>query len=554
MAIKRQKIDRRANLILDGNRVVDMPPGWVFTIDCPHHGKLTFDFNPYREHGRENLAGHLRDAVWNLRHQVVGMTLESYETRGLRYFYRFLDDLAATGEHISELFQVDRLLLERYLAWMELQIVRSGKSKGQKWSTNLKKGIYHELKALLINRQKHSPASANPALSFPRNAFPNVNQLAKKRESYSFTEQKQILEALNRDLREIHEGDTDSLSHLQVLAVHLLVLALATGRNPQSLLDLRRNSLQEHPLPDRELLITTKRRGWTTHATSIRKFAVAPDNQEIFQAIPSTVGEHFRFLCTFTAPLFDEVPPDIREFVFLWRVTHLMRRGVVERLDNHRAASAIQAFVRRHGLTDDRGHPLLLNVSRCRPTFATELYRRTHDIRRVQQALGHTRAETTARYYAEKPLSAERDHSMLLDAMTERYTRTEVNGKTLLAADGKIPLLNIEDILSGGYNTAVARCRNPFRENGSSCGKYLVCFRCPSQIVFEDDLWRLFSFYFRLLSEKSKMNSEHWAKTYGPIIRRIDIDIASQFPVEVVEIARLSAQKNPHPSWRRPLS
>ncbi len=132
MAIKRQKLDRKANLTLDVDRVVDIPPGWAFTITCPHHGKIALDFNPYRENGRDDLAGHMRDAFWSMRHEVVGVTLESYEQIGLRRFWRFLDDLYASDKSVTRLDQVDRKILDEYLAWMELQIVAMGKRKGQK--------------------------------------------------------------------------------------------------------------------------------------------------------------------------------------------------------------------------------------------------------------------------------------------------------------------------------------------------------------------------------------------------------------------------------------
>jgi hypothetical protein len=69
-------------------------------------------------------------------------------------------------------------------------------------------------------------------------------------------------------------------------------------------------------------------------------------------------------------------------------------------------------------------------------------------------------------------------------------------------------------------------------------------------VVFEDDLWRLFSFYYRLISERPKINTAHWLKTYAPIIRRIDTDIAPQFPEDRVSEARARAQQCPHPTWR----
>lgn len=548
MAIKRQKLTRKANLMFDGDRVIDMPPDWAFIIDCQHHGKIVLDFTSYRERGRDDLAGHMRDSFWSLRHEVVGKTLKGYEAIGLRPFWRFLNELDATGESITRLDQVDRKLIDRYLAWMEMQIAMTGKNTGLKWSVGSKKVSYHYLKALLINRQKRG-AAISPTLAFPRNPFPNSNQLTSKREAYSVAEQKRILEALNRDLRSIHDDGGESLPCLQVLVVHLLLLGLATGRNLQSLMDLRRDSLQEHPLPDREFLVTYKRRGWATQATSLRK-AAAPDAQQTFQTVPKTVGEHFRFLCNFTDHLVGEAKADDREFVFLWCVTHLGRKGLVARLDNGNARQAVIMFARRHALMDDRGRPLALNSARMRPTFATELYRRTRDIRRVQQALGHANAETSARHYAERPLEAERDHSIVLDSMVSLFTRMEIDGKVLLAADGIIPLQNMKDLLTGGYNTGIARYRNPFREDESVCKKFFTCFKCPNMTVFEDDLWRLFSFYYRLLGERTKLNSAHWMKTFAPIVKRIDQDIAPQFPADKVEAARLKARENPHPTWR----
>ena len=136
--------------------------------------------------------------------------------------------------------------------------------------------------------------------------------------------------------------------------------------------------------------------------------------------------------------------------------------------------------------------------------------------------------------------------------MVTRFTRIDCDGKVLLAADGAVPLKDVKDLLAGGYNTGVARCKNPFRENDSVCKKFLHCFRCPGMMVFEDDLWRLFSFYYRLLSERPKINAAHWLKTYAPIIRRIDVDISPQFPQEAVAAGKTKARDTPHPTWKGP--
>jgi integrase len=553
MVIRRQKLNRKVDLILDDGRVVDLPPGWIFTIDCSYHGKIPFDFNPFRNNSREGLAGHIRDAIWSQRHESTGASLESYR-EAIRRFWRFLDDLMTTGENITRLDQIDRKCLDRYITWLDLQFVPKGqKNAGQHLSASCKRNSYTSLKTILINRQKFNPSAVSPLLNYPRNPFPNANQLMTKREPYSVAEYGRILKALNYDLRIIHEGIGKSLPTLQVLIAHLLVLAAATGVNLQPLLELKRDSLREHPLDDRELLVTTKRRGWTTFSTSVRKSEFVPEGRQTTHAIPSSIGDHFRSLCKFTSSLAEEADKKNREFVFLWEFSRGKKKGQVLRLNRVHVKTGLRDFTKRHKLLNDQGQRLALSFSRFRPTFATEIYRRHGDILRVSQALGHASVETTARSYINLPLEADRNHALVMDGMVSSFIKTEVEGKVMLAADGKIPLQGIKDLLPGGYNTGIARCQNPFRENESVCKKFFTCFKCPSMMVFEDDLWRLFSFYYRLLSERSKINPNHWLKTYGAIIHRIDNDIAPQFPSEIVKAAKLKAKDDPHPTWRGPL-
>lgn len=551
MVIRRQKIDRKLQPSLEHGNLVELPPGWLITINCEHHGNIELDFTPYCRYGREELAGQMRDAFWSLRKQIVGYTLQTYETGGLKRFWKFLDEMYEAGESITHLHQIDRNLIDRYLLWLEIQIVSVGKNKGKQLSLSGRMATYASLKTLLTNRLNNVPELTNPNLAFPRNPFPNSRQQIPKREPYSQAEQKSIIGALNKDLRSIHETNADGLSELQILIVHLLILALATGRNLQPLLDLRRNSLQPHASPDREFLITYKRKGYSTHATSLRKGEIKPKQQ--LASIPTNIAEHFRFLSKFTEKFVEEANPSDKDFVFVRKISQQDRKGLIGKLEKDDVSNAISHFVSRHNLKNDDGQPLALNISRLRPTMATELYRRTHDLRAVQQALGHAHFETTARHYLNKPSESDRNHRIFLEEFAGRFTRMEIRGKVLLAADGKIPIQEVENLLTGGYNTGIARCRNPFREDETVCKKFLACFTCPNMCVFEDDLWRLFSFYYRLLAERTKLHPTHWMKTYGPIIRRIDSSIASQFPADQVALARAKAQKTPHPTWKDPL-
>ncbi|WP_287798996.1 tyrosine-type recombinase/integrase [Acidiphilium sp.] len=550
MVIRRSKLDRRVSKILEASAGADHAPGWSFTIQCPHEGDLAFDFNRYRQCGREDLASHMRDAFWSMRHERVGRSLLSYQTHGLNYFWEFLDHLKAAGEPVTRLEQIDRDLLGRYLAWLDMRLSTRGPSRGQPLSFAAKRVCFMHLKTLLMNRLRLAPGSVSRELSFPYNPYPHTNRHIPRRESYSPTEHKVIIAALNRDLRTIREGAGEILPELQVLVVHMLVLALATGWNLQSLLELRRDSLRDHPNPGRKLFVITKRRANAIQAMSVRDEASPGNSVGRMTEVPPSVADHFRFLCDFTAPAVADADERDRGLAFLWRVPKRANKGLVVRLNTTRVSNALRDFRQRHDLRDDRGGALRLGFARLRPTMASELYRRTRDIRQVQRALGHASPHTTAQHYVDKAPEAERDHAIVLDHMFKVLTRLEVDGKAMIAADGKMPDSEVRNLLSGGYNTGIARCRNPFRDGDAICQKYLMCFRCPNFCVFEDDLWRLFSFYERLLTERVKINPAHWMKTYGPIVRRIDAEIAPLFPSEKVEAARRQARDRPHPAWK----
>lgn len=472
------------------------------------------------------------------------------------YFWAFLDDQEGAGNPITQLGQIDGKTIKDYLAWLETRIVSVGRRKGQPLSISAKKNAYATLKAVLRNRQNKVPAYVSPELKFPKSPFPNINRLTPKRQPYSKGEQDKIIAACNEDLRSIHENGAPSLPSAQILAVHLIVLALATGRNFQGLLELRHDSLKPHPLKDREILITEKRRSGFPQISSYR--ANAPEriaDQEQILSIPTTVGNHFRWLREYTTPMAVEADKADKDFIFLWRVPYTgrhpqsTRQGRIRRFSNEDARNAVDSFCERHSLMDDRGDPMRLSIARCRPTFGTNLYARTRDIRKVQIALGHGSAETTARHYVSLPIEAERDHLFVGQAMVGWVTSADETKAQTLAADGKMPLENVRELLRGGYNTVVARCRNPFRENGEVCGKYMACFKCPQMIVFEDDLWRLYSFYYRLLSERNKIAPHHWVKTYGWVIKSIDQDISTQFDAQAVAEAKHQAKMTPHPAW-----
>jgi hypothetical protein len=521
MALKKNRINRLVPSV-HGNCIIEMQPSWKFSINSANHGEIFFDFSSMLENNREELAGHMRDAIWNLRYKSEGVSLLSYFS-AIKRFWLFLDDIRNNGFHVKKLVEIDRKCIDQYLTWLELQIIPDDHlNAGKKHSSSSKRNSYSGLKTLLINRKRFSPSSVSVDLSFPTNPFPHSNQQSKKREPYSATEHKRINAALNKDLRAIHESENPDLPSLQVLVTYLLVLASSTGVNLQPLLELRRDSLRPHPLDDREILITEKRRGWTSFASSTRKSEAPPDAQRATHTIPISIGEHFRALSEFTLHLKEKLYKP-NNYVFLWQVSRGARKNQIIHLTRLEVKTGIRDFAKRHNLLDDHGNTLALSFGRFRPSYI---------------GLGE---------------EVIRNQALMAEGMVASFTKIQSSGKLILAADGSIPSKEVKFLAKNGYSTGVAHCRNPFRDEESVCKKFFTCFHCPNMLIFEDDLWRLFSFYFRLLSERTKIRPDHWLKTYGPIIRRIDDDISPQFPIERVIEAKDRARLDPHPAWKDPL-
>lgn len=70
-----------------------------------------------------------------------------------------------------------------------------------------------------------------------------------------------------------------------------------------------------------------------------------------------------------------------------------------------------------------------------------------------------------------------------------------------------------------------------------------------------DDLWRLFSFYFRILRERPRVDKRRWDRHLAHIPRLIERDVVQAglrrklFKPEQVNAARERARLDPHPFW-----
>jgi hypothetical protein len=73
--------------------------------------------------------------------------------------------------------------------------------------------------------------------------------------------------------------------------------------------------------------------------------------------------------------------------------------------------------------------------------------------------------------------------------------------------------------------------------------------------VTGDDLYRLFSFYWRVYKERDRMEHDKWQRRYAHIPRLIDRDVIpvgvrkKAFTQEDADAWRARARIDPHPYW-----
>lgn len=174
-------------------------------------------------------------------------TLVLYAENGMRSFFRFLTDrnIAIAPSELNKEVIAD------YVGWLKSQPGTKALNQNSRYS---------QAKAMLVELQARWIAGGTRQI-FPRNPFPGSQATTVGEKSLSAGERTRVADALRKDIVAFHKG-TFSAGESHGLVVHILALALRTGLNPSSMLELGRDCLKPHPLlPNMMLLQAFKRRG-----------------------------------------------------------------------------------------------------------------------------------------------------------------------------------------------------------------------------------------------------------------------------------------------------
>ena len=462
-------------------------------------------------------------------------TVISYCYQGLRCFLDYLVFRGAATNGELTLADIDRTIIDGFIGSFDGEDVELITKRTRYQST---KSVLKALSARGLINEVRGGENA----TFPLNPFPGSEKTLKGHTPLTVAERKAFAAALREAVEPIFNDDVEPTADL--LAYAVLVIALHTGRNTTPLLEMSNDCLRSHPKADTTFLVLYKRRGHSTSKVAIREARTHAAEIESIPTVRPTVAALVRRVISLATLIRDEAPEQIRARIWLYRARRTGRGklnvGEVTALNDATLAIAIRKLVERFNLVDADGRPLKINVSRLRKTFVNRLYEILEgDVATTAAAAGHT-ARVSQVSYLRPGENAKRNWRFLGLALTQELLTAT------LGATERTPVGGCSDPTNGEYAP---------KNKSEVCMSFLNCLRCRNYVVTADDLYRLFSFYWRIFAERARMDARRWKRQLGHIARLIDRDVVEVglekgiFKREIVEKQRERARKTPHPFW-----
>lgn len=464
---------------------------------------------------------------------VSRSTVSGYCYIGLRSFLEYCVIHAKSIQRNLTLNDINRNLIDGFIRHLA----------ATKNTIPSQKSYYSHLKPVLISIGKRgifTLETSGDTATFPRNPYPNCGRKIKGDTALSKRERQEFTAALRHAIKPIWNESTPLTSEL--LSFVLLAIALHTGRNTTPLLEMGRECLQPHPKDDTVFLVLWKRRGYSSNKVALRSETNSKRMEGAMPTVRVNLERLIRRVMMLTEPLDLEAPDEIKGRIWLYRSRAPEAiHGRVTALQGQVLTKATKALVDMYSLKDSNGNPLRITISRLRKTFANRIFDLTHgDILTTAAALGNTVRVTDQNYLAPGE-NARRNWQFMGELLVK-----ELLTATIGATYKDTPMGNCTDPVNGEFAPKLA---------GAICMNFMNCVRCRHYAVTAEDLYKLFSFYFRVLGERSRMNKRRWASDYAHIPRLIDDYIIAEglrrgtFKPSAVDAARSHARTQPHPFW-----
>ena len=450
--------------------------------------------------------------------QPRALTLQTIVTNGLVNWWQFCCEQAEQGNP-PVLASINRSLVEAYVGWLSMRV----KPNGERWAKNTARTAFSKTKTVLAELVRRKLLLA-PEI-FPPNPFPGATRPQNRRgyiRPLSDGERERLLPPLALEVSQVFDG-THPGSLLTRLALCVFAVFLKTGVNATPFLAIPRDlslCFLDHPRVNRKILVTFKPRAGAYTTTPLETSETKVVSLDVYKLCQRVIE-------------FTKDEAAAAEGTALEGKLWLYRQADEElrSLSTQELSAVANAFTKRHKLLRDDG---------TRLKMSSQLFRNTKLNRIWRASKGDLLA--TAKSASNTPAAAERYLTVTPDLLAEHRLAGEVLVATLSKSDPHedTPHSGCRDTLNGELAP----------KNGQHCIDFLSCFRCKSQVIIQEDLYKLFSFYWALFAQRSRIGSDNWKKLFAWVIRVIDRDVAPKFDAGVVEFEKQRARTDPHPMWR----
>ncbi|EPM5527694.1 MULTISPECIES: site-specific integrase [Acinetobacter calcoaceticus/baumannii complex] len=317
---------------------------------------------------------------------------------------------------------------------------------------------------------------------------------------------------------------------VDLLIPYLLRLAQITGMNADSLLSLDiEDYLDCHPATSRPCLRYWKERSdghkeyhldlfkadltWLTTSQALSVKLIFEEVTQLTKSFRHNIKDH-----------------TLKNRLFIYQSVSAKKHGRVSPLLGNEGKNAkslgnnLSKFVDKYNLKSDDGKPLILTISRFRPTFVSELLDSGVSLREIQLLLGHSSIQTTIKYLDSLDFNSI-SRVKLNDKLHEIHQST-LNEQTEKLSQKVKPKSDNKLILT--FHTPLAECKNIFDPPefvkklssytpGTPCAQYNKCLSCDNVIITARNLPEIFALErdYTLLTEYTRVMDT----PYGHVIR-----------------------------------
>ncbi len=221
----------------------------------------------------------------------------------------------------------------------------------------------------------------------------------------------------------------------------------------------------------------------------------------------------------------------------------------------------VVSWTERHGIRDEQGKPLHLNLTRLRKTHKAAWYRRTGG-QLDRFAVGHSIA-VAANHYADIPALRHIHEATIADAMAdaldaalhpcvllsdeEAAVRVDPDKVAGLPVSG---VTAVNALFSGEQDVWLASCggfyNSPFGAAGDACpSPFWGCLECSNAVITTRKLPALLSFLGFVREQRQVLNQADWVAKFGRVHQRISDQILPRFNDAEIELARKVVASEP---------